>query len=106
MRRKVTFRSNSTGNPMQQFAVVDDKAAYMPLQGFTAVDLGYQRGNAVSNMVNRIDEPPMTAQYIQLFDQIWNNPDQLDDVTEAGLRAHRQRVRRELAGPDLLPDPL
>ena len=23
-----------------------------------------------------------------------------------GLRAHRQRVRRELAGPDLLPDPL
>ena len=51
MRRKVTFRSNSTGNPMQQFAVVDDKAAYMPLQGFTTADLGYERGNAVSNMV-------------------------------------------------------
>ncbi|WP_436064614.1 helicase-related protein [Arthrobacter sp. LjRoot14] len=83
VRRKVTFRSNATGNPMQQFAVVDDKAAYMPLQGFTTADLGYERGNAVSNMVQRIDEAPMTAQYIQLFDQIWNNAEQLDDVTEA-----------------------
>ena len=83
VRRKVTFRSNSTGNPMQQFAVVDDKAAYMPLQGFTTADLGYERGNAVSNMVHRIDDAPMTAQYMQLFDQIWHNPDQLDDVTQA-----------------------
>ena len=83
VRRKVTFRSNATGNPMQQFAVVDEKAAYMPLQGFTTADLGYERGNAVSNMVQRIDEAPMTAQYIQLFDQIWNNAEQLDDVTEA-----------------------
>jgi hypothetical protein len=80
--RKVTFRSNATGNPMQQFAVVDENAAYMPLQGFTTADLGYERGNAVSNMVHRIDEAPMTSQYLQLFDQIWNNPDQLDDVTE------------------------
>lgn len=83
VQRKVRFRSNSTGNPMQQFAVVDDKAAYMPLQGFTTADLGYERGNAVSNMVHRIDDAPMTSQYIALFDQIWNNPAQLDDVTDA-----------------------
>ena len=63
-----------TGAPMQQFAVVDDGAAYMPLQGFTAADLGYERGNAVSNMVTKIDDAPMTAQYLQLFDQIWHNP--------------------------------
>lgn len=83
VRRKVRFRSNATGNPMQQFAVVDDKAAYMPLQGFTTADLGYERGNAVSNMVHRVDDTPMTSQYIALFDQIWNNPAQLDDVTDA-----------------------
>ena len=29
--------------------------------GFTAVDLGYQPGNAVSNLVNKVDEPPVTA---------------------------------------------
>jgi len=83
VRRKVTFRSNATGNPMQQFAVVDDQAAYMPLQGFTTADLGYERGNAVSNMVHRVDDAPMTSQYVALFDQIWHNPDQLDDVTQA-----------------------
>lgn len=83
VRRKVTFRSNATGNPMQQFAVIDDRAAYTQLQGFTTADLGYERGNAVSSFVNRLDEAPMTEQYLRLFDQIWNNPQQVSDVTQA-----------------------
>lgn len=83
VRRKVTFRSNARGNPMQQFAVVDDSAAYTPLQGFTTADLGYESGNAVSNMVQRVDESPMTLQYLALFDQIWHSTEQLDDVTQA-----------------------
>jgi superfamily II DNA or RNA helicase len=82
VRQKVTFRSNRTGAPMQQFAVVDDKAAYLPLQGFTSADLGYERGNAVSNVVTKLDDAPMTSTYLQLFDQIWHNPEQLDDVTQ------------------------
>lgn len=82
VRKKVTFRSNRTGAPMQQFAVVDDKAAYLPLQGFTSADLGYERGNAVSNIITKVDDAPMTSTYLQLFDQIWHNPEQLDDVTQ------------------------
>lgn len=81
-RNKVTFKSNSTGSSMQQFAVVDDRAAYMPLQGFTSADLGYEQGNAVSNLVNKIDESPLTANYLQTFDQIWHSPNQVQDVTE------------------------
>ena len=58
MRRKAKFRSNSGGAPMQQFAAVQaasatgdmPNAVYMPLHGFTAVDLGYQPGNAVWNI--------------------------------------------------------
>jgi superfamily II DNA or RNA helicase len=83
VRRKVTFRSNSTGNAMQQFAVVDESVAYTSLQGFTTSDLGYERGNSVSNMVQRLDDSPMTSQYVALFDQIWHNSEQLDDVTQA-----------------------
>ncbi|CCI53555.1 SNF2-related:Helicase, C-terminal:type III restriction enzyme [Nostocoides jenkinsii Ben 74] len=82
IRDKVTFRSNAIGNPMQQFAVVDDRAAYMPLQGFTTADLGYEPGNAVSNMVQKIDAP-MASQFLTLFDQIWHNPAQVQDVTQA-----------------------
>ncbi|WP_426571089.1 helicase-related protein [Aquihabitans sp. McL0605] len=83
VREKVRFRSNTTGAPMQQFAVVDDRAAYLPLQGFTSADLGYERGDAVSNVVTKVDEAPMAAQYVALFDQIWHNATQLEDVTEA-----------------------
>ena len=94
VRQKVTFRSNHTGAPMQSFAVVDDTVAYAPLQGFTTADLGYERGPAVSNMVHKVDDAPFTQQYIQLFDQIWHNPDQLDDVTEA-VREHIASVYAE-----------
>jgi len=67
---------------MQQFAVIDDSAAYMPIQGFTSADLGYERGDAVSNLVNKIDEAPLAAAYLQTFDQIWSSPQQVEDVTQ------------------------
>ena len=84
MRRKAVFRSNKTKAPMQQFACIESPeqdVAYMPMNGFTAVDLGYQQGDAISNLVNRFEEPAFTATYLQLFDQIWNDPEKLEEVT-------------------------
>lgn len=81
IKEKVEFRSNRTGAPMQQFAVVDDRAAYQPLNGFTSADLGYERGDAVSNFVMRLDDAPDTTRFLQLFEQIWHNSEQLEDVT-------------------------
>jgi superfamily II DNA or RNA helicase len=80
--RKVTFKSNRTGAPMQQFAIVDDVATYLPLNGFTAADLGYERGNAVVGLVNKFDEAPSTTAYLTNFEQLWHNRDQLEDVTQ------------------------
>jgi hypothetical protein len=97
MRRKASFRSNKGHAPMQQFACVAgsrDEAVYMPLHGFTAVDLGYQKGNAVSNIVNKIDVPQATKTYISLFDQIWNDQGKLEDVT-AQLCEHIASVYQE-----------
>jgi len=85
IRRKAQFRSNRSGAPMQQFACVkspQQEAVYMPLHGFTAVDLGYQQGNAVSNIVNRMDEPVATRTFIELFDQIWKDTEKVADVTD------------------------
>ncbi|WP_413975620.1 helicase-related protein [Stenotrophomonas acidaminiphila] len=87
LRRRARFKSNRSKSPMQQFACVQSEAngaaaAYMPLHGFTAVDLGYQQGNAVSNLVNKIDEPSFTATYLSLFEQIWNDSEKLEDVTK------------------------
>ena len=84
MRRKAKFRSNRTKAPMQPFACVQGAGqdiAYMPLLGFTAVDLGYQPGNAISNLVTKLDESPFTTTYLSLFDQIWHDPEKVEDVT-------------------------
>jgi hypothetical protein len=84
LRRKASFRSNRAAAPMQQFATVQSNepaTVYMPLHGFTAVDLGYQRGDAVSNIVSKFVEPAHTGMYLSLFDQIWNDSTKLEDVT-------------------------
>jgi len=97
MRSKAVFRSNRTKAPMQQFACIhqeEQDIAYMPLHGFTAVDIGYQKGDAVSNIVNRFDEPSFTGTYLQLFEQIWNDPDKLEDVT-AIICDHIESVYQE-----------
>ena len=97
MVKKAKFRSNRGQAPMQQFAAVcleNAASVYLPLHGFTAVDLGYEQGNAISNFVNRFDDPPFTATYLALFDQIWNDPENLEDVT-AKLCEHIVSVYQE-----------
>ena len=60
----------------------------------TAVDLGYQQGDAISNFVTKIDEAAHAKAYIQLFDQIGNDPDKVTDVTER-LSEHIAAVYQE-----------
>ena len=84
IKNKATFRSNTSGENMPGFMTVDnnqEKVAYMPLAGFTTVDIGCDRGNNAYNMVNRM-ESPFAEQYMQTFDAIWNDKDKLQDVTE------------------------
>lgn len=84
IQRKATFKSNTTGENMGGFITVDEPAnqtAYMPITGFTTVDIGCERGNNSYNMVNRI-EAPFATQYIQLFDSLWNDRTKMQDVTD------------------------
>lgn len=85
IREKVTFRSNKTSASMQQFMHVESERealAYMPVSGFTAVDLGYQQSDAVSNVVNRFEDASHTRTYLDIFEQIWTDPEKLEDVTD------------------------
>lgn len=57
MRRKVRFKTNTTREGMNNFLLVDgaeDAYTYMPMNTFTTVDLGCERGNNLTNMVTRI----------------------------------------------------
>lgn len=83
IRNKVSFRSNANGKAIQALAAVDDRAAYFPIQGFTTTDLGYERGSAVSNVVTKFEGATEAHQFLAIFDQIWHDPEQLNDVTQA-----------------------
>ena len=80
IRQKVTFKSNVTNENMMGFINLDDKN-YMPINGFTTVDLGCERGNNAYNMVQKTETPFSTA-YIDLFESIWNDSTKLQEVTE------------------------
>ncbi|MGI5074692.1 DEAD/DEAH box helicase family protein [Treponema vincentii] len=84
IRRKAQFKSNTTGENMTGFMTVDTgnvQTAYTPVTGFTTVDIGCERGNNTYNMVNCIDAP-FSHQYMQLFDQLWNDYEKMQDVTD------------------------
>ena len=80
IREKVTFKSNVTNENMLGFMNVDDKN-YNPIQGFTTVDLGSERGNNAYNYVQKSDAPFSNA-YINLFEQLWNDKAKMQEVTE------------------------
>ena len=84
IRKKVSFRSNVTGGSMGGFLSVvkpDETIAYAPINSFTTSDLGCERGNNIMSLVNRIDAP-LAGEYVKMFEQIWNNKNLLQDVTE------------------------
>lgn len=84
IQKKATFKSNITGENMSGFMMVAssvEQVAYLPINGFTTVDIGCERGNNSYNMVNRL-EAPFSTQYMQLFDMLWNDKDKMQDVTE------------------------
>lgn len=80
IRQKVTFKSNVTNENMMGFINVDDKS-YMPVSGFTTVDLGCERGNYAYNMVQKTDAPFSRA-YIDLFNNLWNDTAKMQVVTD------------------------
>ncbi len=80
IKNKVTFKSNATNDNMMGFINVDDKS-YMPVNGFTTVDLGCEKGNNAYTMIQKT-EAPFATQYIELFDNLWNDTNRLQVVTE------------------------
>ena len=84
MKKKVRFQSNTTREGMNNFLVVEapeDAFTYMPMNSFTTVDLGCERGNNLTNMVTRM-ENPASQEFLRMFNSIWKDSEKLTDVTE------------------------
>lgn len=80
IRQKVTFKSNVTNEGMLGFINLDDKS-YSPVQGFTTVDLGCERGNYAYNIVQKT-EAPLSNIYLELFENLWHDEKKMQEVTD------------------------
>ena len=84
VRKKVTFKSNITNENMGGFMNIEHQemaTTYMPMNGFTTVDIGCERGNNTYNMITKL-ESPHSKEFITLFDSVWNDKTKLQGVTE------------------------
>jgi len=97
IKKKVVFKSNKTQGALQGFINIQNDAeqiTYMPVNGFTTVDFGYEKGNALSNLVNKINEYPMVKYYFDLFEQVWWDTEKMADVTDEVIE-HISTVYKE-----------
>ena len=83
IKQKVCFKSNCTNENMMGFINVDD-TNYMPINGFTTVDLGCERGNNAYSIVQKT-EVPFSQHFLTLFNQLWNDNARMQVVTEEVL---------------------
>lgn len=99
IRRKAVFKSNVTNEQMMGFMTVDQHT-YMPISGFTTVDLGCERGNNAYYLVQKTDSIENSSLYIKLFDELWNDPDRLQEVTDIVIESITTAYREN--APDFI----
>ena len=81
IRRKAVFKSNVTHEQMIGFITVDE-STYMPINGFTTVDLRCERGNNAYYPVQKSESFENANYYLTLFEQLWNDKNKLQEVTD------------------------
>ena len=84
IRKCAKFKSNTTGENMIGFTVVEnvgEKIAYNPVNEFTTAGIGCERGNNAYNIVTRINDSAAES-FLQIFNSLWNNNQKFEDVTE------------------------
>ena len=86
IRKKVTFKSNVTQEQMMGFITVDE-STYMPINGFTTVDLGCERGNNAYYPVQKTESYENAQYFIKLFEQLWNDKKKFQEVTEVVIES-------------------
>ena len=79
IRAKVTFKSNISDKSIQGQLVVDD-AGYTPINGFTTVELGCEKGNAMNTTI--VKDASLAKTLLAGFNEIWSDSKLLQNVTD------------------------
>lgn len=81
IKKKVKFKSNTTQENMMGFLTVDE-TTYMPLNAFTTVELGCEKGNNAYCVISKTNAFENGKKFLNLFNELWNDNQKLQDVTE------------------------
>jgi len=82
---KVKFKTNFGNKYIQPHITLDTKErkfVYMGINEFSSAGFGYEKDNAILHQVIKTDDYDTTKQYMQSFEEIWNDNTILKDVTE------------------------
>lgn len=79
IKQKVTFKSIVSDQTIQGQMVVD-QVGYTPIDGFTTVELGCEKGNSISTTI--VKDESLAKTLLSAFDEIWNESKLLQDVTD------------------------
>lgn len=79
IKRKVTFKSNVSDKSIQGQIVVDD-VGYTPINNFTTVELGCEKGNVISTTI--VKDESLARTLLADFNEIWNDSKVLQAVTD------------------------
>ena len=86
VKEKVKFKSNTTSTGLPNFIHIESPesmVAYAPIEGFTAVDLGYEKNNMFFQGILKNDEPMSARFFFNQFKNVWDDESKLEDVTES-----------------------
>lgn len=85
IKQKVRFKSNISNSTIPNFISVvggQRNTTYMPINGFTTSELGYERDNSIFKAITKFDDAATTAMFLNQFDDMWNNGEKFEDVTD------------------------
>lgn len=79
IKQKVTFKSNISDKTIQGQIVVDDMG-YTPVEKFTTVELGCEKGNAITTTI--VKDESLAKSLLSDFNEIWEDNKIVQEVTD------------------------
>ncbi|RLB92443.1 MAG: ATP-dependent helicase [Deltaproteobacteria bacterium] len=82
--QKVEFKTNIGNKYIQPHISLvnnDNRYAYMGINEFSSAGFGYKKDNSILHQIIKTDDYATTRQYLQNFEDIWNDEKTLKNVT-------------------------
>jgi len=82
--QKVIFKTNAGSKYIQPHVTIlnsDNSFVYMGINEFSSAGFGYEKNNSILHQIIKTDDFETTKQYIQNFNEIWDDDKILKDVT-------------------------